>query len=315
MAKTLSEIVSGIVVFDALPATPGEQETWIKLMPVGTFETRDGRTFHCSPEVVINRFNADNIPLPVDLDHETARSRKGGDTAPAYGWIEELKAESDGIYGRVNWLAEGKKVLAAKTHRFISPALETDGYNNITWLHSAGLVAAPALSMPAVASAMPQSTPKGTTEMELKTIAAALGLADTATLDEIVQAILVLRRQQNETAALSAAFEGLSVGMGKEAQAEQERRRDQKIETALSQGVFAPALRDWATNLIRTNETAFDEFCAKIGKPMAYLMRSSVSDDKLHTFNSTINNRRDVATQSEASKVASLLGIDPKKLD
>ncbi len=315
MKEEHSALVSGVTVFDALSALPGEQENWIKLMPVGTFDTRDGRTFHCSPEVVISRFNADKIPVPVDLDHETTKSRQAGIKAPAYGWIEELKAKSDGIYGRVNWLEEGKKVLAAKTHRFISPAFETDAHRNIVWLHSAGLVAAPALSMPAVASAMPQSTPKGTMEMELKTIAAALGLADTATLDEIVQAILVLRRQQNETAALSAAFEGLSVGMGKEAQAEQERRREQKIETALSQGVFAPALRDWATNLINTNETAFDEFCAKIGKPMAYLMRSSVSDEKLHTFNSTINNRRDVATQSEASKVASLLGIDPKKLD
>ncbi len=54
---------------------------------------------------------ADAIDLPVDLDHATVKKALFGDAAPAVGWINKLEARADGLYGRVEWLDEGLRVL------------------------------------------------------------------------------------------------------------------------------------------------------------------------------------------------------------
>ncbi len=178
----------GSVVIDVLSAEPDAtdgQPSWIKISPRGTFTTRCGRTFNVDPEALVARFDKEGVKIPVDIDHATAKKAMFGDAAPAVGWVEELAAREDGLYGRVDWLAEGKSILSARTHRYVSPAWPHDDRGNVSYLHSVGLVAAPALSMPAVASA---GLTKPETSM-LKAIAKALGLNEDATEQSCLSAI------------------------------------------------------------------------------------------------------------------------------
>jgi phage I-like protein len=125
----------------------------VKVAPRGPVQTRDGRSYTFVPEVLVARFAADGIDLPVDLDHSVARSSQSGERADAVGWVKKLQARADGLYAHVEWLQSGLSVLASRTHRFISPTFHHDAGGTATWLHSIALVAAPALSMPAIASA------------------------------------------------------------------------------------------------------------------------------------------------------------------
>lgn len=52
-------------------------------------------------------------------------------------------------------------MLAARTHRYLSPTLQADANGVVSWVHSVALVAAPALAkMPALASAAATETPQ-----------------------------------------------------------------------------------------------------------------------------------------------------------
>jgi phage I-like protein len=125
----------------------------VKVAPRGPVMTRDGRSYTFVPETLVARFTADGIDLPIDLDHSIARSSQSGERADAVGWVKKLQACADGLYAHVEWLQSGLAVLASRTHRFISPTFHHDASGTATWLHSIALVAAPALSMPAIASA------------------------------------------------------------------------------------------------------------------------------------------------------------------
>lgn len=164
----------------ALAATGTAPPDWIKIAPRGDILCRDRRTYTLDPDALIARFNADDTRAPIDIGHATVTDH----AAPAVGWVEQLEARADGLYGKVEWLPGGKAVLAARTHRYVSPAFHHDDQNRATWLHSVALVAAPALAnMPALASAQHAQEPS------MKGIATAVGLQEGANEAAILAAI------------------------------------------------------------------------------------------------------------------------------
>ncbi|MDG3580408.1 phage protease [Rhizobium sp. YJ-22] len=239
---------TGVVLLDAFSADPEAADTkrgpeWIKVAPRGAFTTRDGRYLVVDPEALVERFNADKIAVPIDIDHATVKKALFGDAAPAVAWIEELQARSDGVYGRVDWLDEGLRILSARTHRYISPSLKLDDANRAIWLHSVALVAAPAASMPAVASAHLSTTPEP--KPMLKAIAAALGLSEDAADTSCLSAIATLKlridpavHQQalDQVKTLSAEIEGIKAA-GHKAEV------NALLETALKAKKISPAQR------------------------------------------------------------------------
>ena len=171
-------LIAGEVCFTSdSGATPPE---WIKVTPRGPTKTRDGRNYIFDPEALVARFKADGIDLPVDTDHSTALRATRGEAPNTIGHVTALEARPDGTYARVSWLDGGKAVLAARTHRYVSPTIHTDTAGNVTWLHSVALVSAPALSMPALAQTLAGHAHMTPLENPMKQIAKALGLADDA---------------------------------------------------------------------------------------------------------------------------------------
>lgn len=168
----------GLVAGEIATAAAGDGPSapdWIRVTPRGSAATRDGRSYSFDPEALVARFSADAVDVAVDTDHGLALRAVRGERVDAVGYAAELQARPDGTYARVTWNDGGRAVLAARTHRYVSPTFHHDETGRATWLHSISLVAAPALSMPALLHALGH-----TPEPRMKRIAAALGLPETA---------------------------------------------------------------------------------------------------------------------------------------
>lgn len=206
-------VAGGVLV--ALAASAGTAASpapgFIKIAPRGRVTTRNGESYSFDPEGLSARFNQDDVSLPIDFEHSTVHLAAKGQRSDAIGWIDQLEARADGIYGRVDWLDAGKAALAARTHRYVSPTFHRDADGNATWLHSVALVTAPALAnMPALAHAGAHNPEKPMNEK----IAAALGLAAGTSEAAILSAIAALKTKpeiQLDPAKLSATL-GLAAG-------------------------------------------------------------------------------------------------------
>ncbi|WP_279480271.1 phage protease [Aureimonas sp. SK2] len=242
-------IAAGDVVV-ALAADPAE--AWVKLTPRGKVTTRPGPVYDFDPEALAARFQADDVKLAIDLDHGIARLASQGHTVAAVGWIEELQARDDGLYGRVDWLDAGKAVLAARSHRYVSPTFHHEN-GRATWLHSVALVTAPALSnMPALADASGASPEPSMT----KAIATALGLQAEASEAACLSAITTLQSEKVEKAvhdatlatldATKTELDGLKASIRKGAV-------DALLEGALKDKKIVPAQREQFASLCATD--------------------------------------------------------------
>ncbi|PZU93117.1 MAG: hypothetical protein DI527_07665 [Chelatococcus sp.] len=223
--------------------TPPE---WVQLTPRGQVTARDGRLFLFDPEKLVAAHQAGGIDLPLDFDHETEMAMFNG-TKPARGWIVELQARPEGLFGRVDWLPDAVQALAARAYRYISPTFwrEDDGVT-ARLMKGAALVTSPALSMPAIASASTKDQ-----SMDLKDLLGLLGLAATATAAEASTAIAALRTpdpaqfvpkaQHDQTvAALTAAQAELQIGKD----AAEAERCQSLVDDAVKAGKVAPAAKD-----------------------------------------------------------------------
>lgn len=61
--------------------------------------------------------------LPIDECHAIDRAQPLGMSAPARGWIVELQARQDGLWGRVEWTPTGQQLMEEKAYVGISPAI------------------------------------------------------------------------------------------------------------------------------------------------------------------------------------------------
>ncbi|MCE2564646.1 phage protease [Komagataeibacter sp. FNDCF1] len=125
-----------------LPVTGKNVPDWIHLVPAGTFTGEDGRgPFILSdPASVISRSLPEGgRPIPLDYNHAAHNAAATGAPAPAAGWITQLESRENGIWGKVEWTANGRKAVAAREYRFISPGLRTDTGKHVTAIVSAAL--------------------------------------------------------------------------------------------------------------------------------------------------------------------------------
>lgn len=254
----IAAAITGLTVLDAYLADPAAAAKqagpeWIKLTPRGKFTARDGRVFDVDPELLAARFVQDGVDLPVDVDHATVKKAMFGEAAPAVGWVSKLEARADGLYGKVEWLADGLKVLAARTHRYISPTLKHDENGKAFWLHSAALVAAPAAAMAAVASA-DLSTLKEPTM--LKAIAAALGLSEDASEASCLSTVNSLKARIDPAVHQAALdqVKTLSADLEARNKADHQAKVDTLLDGALKAKKIVPAQRDQFAALCATPE-------------------------------------------------------------
>ncbi|MDQ0454709.1 phage protease [Rhizobium paknamense] len=277
----------------ALPAD-GASGRWIMLLPIGSFSGRDGRGPYSvdgmdgmQAVIAATAQRAGSADLVVDYDHQTqfAAVPGVGGQAPAAGWIKQLQARADGLYGLVEWTAKAAQSIRAEEYRYISPVYQHDKSGRVLRLISAGLTNVPNLDLAAVAaSAQPNQ------EHDMKAIAAALGLSEDADENAILTAInsvltgnaaiaaaagLPASAKPTEivTAIQSARGEvdptrfvpieqvtALQTGL-KTLQAKIEgEEAETAVNRAITEGRLAPALKNWGLDLHKKDPAAFKAF-------------------------------------------------------
>jgi phage I-like protein len=266
----------GIATCAAADLGNGDAPDWIMLMPVGAVPTNDGRNFsNPSPQIAIA---ASKLPGLIDFDHGT-QLRKDSKAA---GWVNKLqvggpKGEA-GVWGQVEWTPAGKEALASKLYRFFSPTFMPDAKGVVKFIVGGSLVNNPALdSIPALASTNQETTL--TLEELLAKLRKALGLADTATADDIIAAITALN--QNNTAA-TAAQQLLATGDAAEVAqlrtdlatlttrlnaallSQDAKTAEDIVEQGVKDGKIAPAVKAEMLALCKSDVPAFQAMLAKM---------------------------------------------------
>lgn len=163
----------------------GTVPDWIHLCLSGTFRATDGRgPFTVADPAALVAASLPRLPMPVDQDHATDVTKSTGCTAPARGWIVELEARADGVWGRVEWTGTGRALLEDRAYRGISPVITYDDTGRVLQILRAALTNDPALDQ-LTALMMSEDVPM---DWRAKMIEA-LGLAATATDDELTAAL------------------------------------------------------------------------------------------------------------------------------
>lgn len=126
-ANALQTATGSFVVALAETNDVAKSPQWVQLLPVGKFSASDGRGpwFVNNPEQVISNTlkRAGSKKIPVDYDHQIDNATKNGQPAIAAGWITQLEARDDGIWGLVEWTDKASAHLAAKEYRYLSPVI------------------------------------------------------------------------------------------------------------------------------------------------------------------------------------------------
>ncbi len=193
---------------------------WVKLLPMGRFGGVDGRggylvenIAHAEQIIAASKPRADSRDPVVDYDHQTdlAAIPGVGGTAPASGWIVEMAAREDGIYGRIDWTGAAQEKLAAKEYRYISPVFpHSKSTGRVNAILRAGLTNKPNLELGALASETEH--PNGDTVLDKSKLALSLGLAADASEEEINAAIAALKTS-GEAAAADLATVAQAAGL------------------------------------------------------------------------------------------------------
>ena len=123
---------------------------WIHLLPAGEFRGVDGRGPYsvADAQKLILHSMQGRKRLVLDENHATDLAAEKGGSAPAVGWIVELEARQDGIWGRVDWNRRGNALMQDKAYQGVSPAFAVDASGNaVTRLVRASLTNMPNLTL------------------------------------------------------------------------------------------------------------------------------------------------------------------------
>lgn len=206
-------------------AVEGEVPEWVHLLPTskGKIQTGDKRGPYdvADAEAIIAASFADQPKLQIDENHAEDLKSGKGEPSPARGWITELQARADGIWGRVEWTGAGRALVADKAYRAMSPVILHDKAKRVIAILRASLVNRP--NFRGLATLNQETSMDAMAQM-----AAALGLAEGASADDILAAIKALKDKsagdkaagdKGDMPALQSALAEIGVALGVEGEA------------------------------------------------------------------------------------------------
>jgi phage I-like protein len=213
MKKRLT-LLAQAVPFAVLAAGADAVPEWLRLVPSGEFRAVDGRgPWRVTDAQAVLTASAALLPLPLDENHSTDHALRNGGSAPARGWITELSARADGIWGRVEWTPSGRALMADHSYRGLSPVLEHTPEGAVLRIMRAALTNA---------GAVPELTILTTQEntVDLTALRSALGLAadaDETAILTAAQAGRAAQTAQQATLTRIATVVGLGADAGADA--------------------------------------------------------------------------------------------------
>lgn len=181
-------LCSALAFSSAEPTAPD----WVHLLPAGEVFGNDGRgPYRVNDVAELIAASMQIGRLPIDENHATDLAAPKGLPAPAFGWVVAMEARADGIWGRVEWTADGERLVAGKAYRGISPVLTHDKAGNVYSILRASLVNAPNFR------ALKTLHNEENQQMNLLAkLLAALNLPTTTSEDALVAAVTTLHQAQ-----------------------------------------------------------------------------------------------------------------------
>jgi phage I-like protein len=186
----------------------GDNTTWIELMKVGTYDHAVYGKIDFSAEK-LQQFadnaaaNVRGVDLSIDYDHSSVKTG----SSEAAGWIKQVKFEGGVLKGLVEFTKTAAEKIRSKAFRYFSPEfvdkwISPAGKEFTNVLFGGGLTNRPFLKnlLPINLSELSfgePSTREEEVEVDPKQLRASIGLAETATDDE-VNARLGLIKQLSE---------------------------------------------------------------------------------------------------------------------
>lgn len=289
---------------------------WVHLLPSGTFRARDGRgpwSVTDSDAVIeaTKKFAGKN-QLPIDFEHQLDLSAKNGQPAPAAGWIEALQSRTNGIWGLVSWTKKSAAFLKNKEYKYLSPVISYTPDGEVTRIMRAALTNNPALEMTALAKSEDEinqeENPESTESNEFSKLAEILGLDESATLEDITQAIQNLLTAKNsvEPSPLEYVKLGEFTKVVTELQKTNENTLLAKVDDAINKNLLPASLKSWGVSMCRADSGAFDDFLKRIG--VIYGFMQTCQTDRL-----TVEERAllegDMTNSSSDNDILSNLGL------
>lgn len=202
------ELIAAICV--ELPAlNPGVVPEWVMLLPLGTTPTQDGRGPYtirdeAHAREIIAASMANGRPLPFDYAHEIPIAMQQGKSAPASGWMTELKVSDGGIWARVDWTKRGAASIADKEYRYLSPWFLHAKDGTVLRILGAGLVNTPNLvQLPALAGARRSTEPMNELLRQLLEL---LNLPKDTTVEQAIAAVKSALAASTSVTAIAASL-------------------------------------------------------------------------------------------------------------
>ncbi|MGA7673536.1 MAG: phage protease [Rhizomicrobium sp.] len=282
-------------------AVEGGAPKWVQLFPAGTFKPVDGRGPWTlgDPAAVIA---ASKLPAPIDYDHGAERPANVSLNSRAAGWIEELATAGpegqSGFWARVDWTPEGAKAVAAKEYRFLSPSFIHTKAGQITKVLRAALTNTPALELKALASIEQENSSVD----PLAQIREALGLAATASAEEVISAIKALK---SGSAAMCTQLASIATAAGVEVA--KDKTVDETHVAAICSKIKTPVAGDKTT--IEKLQGEVDT----LQKSIATMQGERASDTATTKVDKAIEDRKLVPAQRDWA--ISYCSRDPKGFD
>lgn len=252
MDKALNSIAQSI---------PDGAPEWLHLVPAGTFTGDDGRGPYVVKDMqaVVAASTAGGRKLPIDENHAIDHVGAKGGSSPARGWIVELQARDDGIWGRVEWTKSGRELVDERAYGFLSPVfLHTkDKPHRVEKLLRVALTNDPNLAD------LKSLHTQEDTDME-KDLREALGLSEDADKEKILAAVKAAHAASTSHAALMAKLAGVagtkedatadelvtalqakvSTGSGDDAEADELREQVKALNAQITQMATTSAKKD-----------------------------------------------------------------------
>ena len=267
---------------------------WVHLLPMGFMKGRDGRSFDPGdPAGLILAFQANGADLPVDYEHQNDKpeARLNGPVRAA-GWIKELQARDDGLWGRVEWTAAAAEMIQAKEYRYLSPSiLYHPKTREIMRVTGAGLVHRPNLHLTALNAQDPAMAPDTAPDIApeiapeqtafIAMVLDLLGLPANTPLSDASAMLKANREAVPDPGKYMpiAAVQEMLADRRAERRVIDQGRAQEKVRAAIQQHYITPGMREWALGLCQSDEASFDAFLKNAGPVFSYLVGPSIKSE------------------------------------
>lgn len=192
------------------------KESWIHMVPYAKIKHPEYGEINFDERLVKDLYSSfiDGVrgtELDIDYDHKEHNGK-------AAGWIKQAEIRSDGLWGLISWTDEAYNAIQNKEYKYFSPEFWDEWTNPVTGvehtnvLFGGGITNRPFLKdlQPLSLSEKMFTEKKGTSLMtpeQIAELAKSLGLADTATTEEVFAALVEKLKPADKEESLDEASE------------------------------------------------------------------------------------------------------------